>query len=292
MKKNPFERGIFSRYDFRKPSIVVSYAFMILLIVIFGLFTLIPFAVTLLNSLKTRQEVFVFPVQYIPHKLMWHNYAEAWKFLDIWHYLKNTLAIMIGNLGFSMVIMGFAAYALSHLEVPNRRFFVLFFMTTLLIPPTTYIIPNFLNLKSLHLINTFWAFWLPSAANAFNLLLLRSFFNTIHKELFESVRMDGASEFRAYFQIAVPLSIPVYITLLIFSFNASWNDWFWPWMVLQKQDMWPLATAVYRYVIGSQVITWNVKFAVSFLLVIPPILFFVFFQKYIVKGTNLGSVKG
>ncbi|WP_241158376.1 carbohydrate ABC transporter permease [Cohnella candidum] len=292
MKKSIAERGILSPYDYKKPTVLAVYALLILLVVIAALFTLYPYTVTILNSLKAREEVFVFPVQYWPHHLKWHNYAEAWKFLQLWHYLKNTIFIVAGNMAFSLVIIGLAAFSLAHLEVPKRRWFTMFFMLTLLIPPSTYIIPNFLNLKSLGLLNTFWAFWLPSAANAFNLLLIRSFFGTIHKELFESARLDGASELRCFFRIAVPLSVPVLITLLIFTFSSSWNDWFWPSLIMQKENMYPLASAVYKYVIPSRSIDWNVKFAVLVLLLIPPVLFFVFFQKYIVRGMNLGAVKG
>jgi len=292
MKSTSLEKGILSNYDYKRLSVRIAVSLLGLFIFLVCLLTLYPFVVTLLNSLKSNQEVFIFPVKYVPEKLIWHNYISAWRFLDIWHYLKNTLMLITGNIVISLIFIGFAAFSLTHMEVPKRKWFILFFMSTMLIPPSTYVIPNFLNLKSLGLLNTFWAFWLPSAANAFYLLLIRSFFGSIHSELFESSRIDGASELRCFFQIAVPLSKPILITLTIFYFINGWNDWFWPSLVMQKEDLYPIATAVNRYIIPSYEIQWNVKFAVTVILLIPPMLFFALFQKYIISGINVGGVKG
>lgn len=161
-----------------------------------------------------------------------------------------------------------------------------------MIPSATYLIPNFLNLKSLGLIDSYWAFWLPAAANAFNIMLLKSFFDGIHKELFDAARIDGASEVRCFFQMAIPLSIPVFSTLLIFAFTSTWNDWYWPSLVLTTQEKYPIASMVYRNIIESSIIPWNIKFSVLTIIMIPPLIFFLIFQKNIMHGLNLSGIKG
>jgi multiple sugar transport system permease protein len=165
-------------------------------------------------------------------------------------------------------------------------------MMTLFIPPTTYIIPNFVNLKDLGLMNSFAAFWLPAGANAFFLLLLKNFFDDIHYEIFEAARIDGASDWRSFIQIALPLSVPIFSTLAIFIFSSSWNDWFWPSLIMHNDSHYPLATAIYKYVINAKGLALNIRFAILTMVMIPPIVVFLVFQKYIMRGLHLGGVKG
>jgi multiple sugar transport system permease protein len=289
------DRGIISRYDFKKSPVKVGYAFMVLVIICIAVTMLYPFFNTFFSSLKTREEFFAFPPTFFPKNWVWKNYFDAWTQFDLplLTFLKNTIIIYLGNMVFSLLFIGLAAFALSHLKVPLKKWVTLYFLATLLIPPATYIVPNFLNLKSLGLINTYWAFWLPAAANAYFMLLLKNFFDGIHKEILEAARIDGASEFESFTRIAIPLSTPIIGTLLLLAFSNTWNDFYWPNIVMTEKSMYPLATGIYRYVVyPTSVIPWSVRFAVLTMAMLPPILFFLTFQKFIVRGLSVSSVKG
>lgn len=285
------ERGIISSYDMKKPLNKAVYVLMCIVVAVMCLSMLYPIATALFNGLKANVEVNTFPPHFLPQEWHFDNYKKGWGFIDLTLYLKNTLFIFVGNMVVTVVVIGFAAFSLSRLDWPYRKAVYYFFLATLFIPPTTYIIPNFINLRDLHLMNTFWAFWLPAGANAFYLLLLKSFFDGINQELFEAFRVDGASEPRVFWQLAFPLSVPIFATLAIFVFAASWNDWFWPSMVMGGEH-YPLATAIKKFVIDARRLDLNIRFAILTMIMIPPIVIFLIFQRFIVRGLHLGGVKG
>ncbi|MGG3508575.1 carbohydrate ABC transporter permease [Paenibacillus lautus] len=286
------ERSIMSSFDFKKRTVQIGYALMMLALLALAVTMLYPFLTTVSSSFKTNQEIFTFPPSLFPHQFQWSNYVEGFKYVDLIRPFINTLLLFGGNAVISLMIVSLAAFSLSQMKLPFRKGITIFIMSTLMIPSATYMIPNFLNLQSLGLIDSYWAFWLPAGASAFNIMLLRSFFDGINKELFEAGRLDGASELRCFFRLAIPMSVPVFSTLLIFAFTSTWNDWFWPSLVLTSPDKYPLATVVYRDVIQSFIMTWNVKFSVLTVIMLPPLLFFLFFQKNIMHGLNLSGVKG
>lgn len=286
------ERGILSPFDLKKNANKISYFIMIAVVIIMVTTMLYPVLVALFNGMKANVEVNSFPPRFLPSEWHFDNYRTGWNFIDLPQFLKNTLMIFGGNMIMTIVVLGLASFSLSKLNVPYKRAIYFFFMMTLFIPPTTYIIPNFINLKDLGLLNSFAAFWLPAGANAFFLLLLKSFFDDLHYEIFEAARIDGASDMRSFTQIAFPLSIPIFSTLAIFVFSTAWNDWFWPSLVMHSNDKYPLATAIYKYVINARRLDLNIKFAILTMVMIPPIFIFLMFQKYIMRGLHLGGVKG
>lgn len=285
-------RAIMSRHDFRKPGVKIVYGFMVLCIVFISLSMLYPFVNTFLNSLKTTKEFFAFPAPFFPSKWMWGNYKESLTYLNMGLHFKNTLLLFAGNAFVSLAVLGLAAFGLAHLKVPLKKWVTLYFMSTLLIPANSYLIPNFLNLKSLGLLNTYWAYWLPAGTNAFFLLLLLNFFKGLHKEMLESARIDGASEARVFLGIAVPLSAPILVTLVLLVFSSVWNDFYWSSLVMQD-NMLPIAGAIYTKIIyPGSTINWNVRFAILSMTLVPPLVVFLFFQRYIISGLSLGAVKG
>jgi multiple sugar transport system permease protein len=287
------DRAIMSRYDFRKFSVKIVYTIMVLCIVLISLSMLYPFVNTFLGSLKSTQEFFTFPTPFFPKEFLWGNYKESFVYLDIFLYFKNTLFIFAGNTLFSLTFLGLAAFSLSHLKVPMKKWITLYFLSTLLIPSGTYLIPNFLNLKDLGLLNSYWAFWLPAAANAFYLLLLKNFFDSIHKELFESARIDGASELRCFFGIALPLSAPILVTIVLLGFSVTWNDFYWSSLVMTDDLKMPLGAAIYTKIMTpGSTIQWNIRFAILSMTLVPPLVAFLFFQRYIIGGLTVGAVKG
>ena len=276
----------------KRPKVKLAYAFIVLMVTGMVFTVLYPIGYTMMNGLKANAEIFIFPPRFFPSEYYWSNFVDAWNYFDIMLYFKNTLLIFAGNMLVTVFVLGFAAYALSKLHLPFKKLLILFFLSTLFIPPTTYIIPNFLNLKDLGLLNTYWAFWLPAGSNAFFLLLLKLFMDNLSDELFEAARIDGASELRSFFQIVFPLSLPIFATLGIFVFADVWKDWFWPSLILSTDSKYPLATAVYQHVIDVRRLNWNIRFAIITMVMVPPIIVFLLFQKFIIRGLQVGGIKG
>jgi len=286
------DRGILSPYDLKKTPNKIGYSVMILIIMIMVVTMIYPILLTMFNGLKSNKEVNTFPPQFFPQAWNWHNLVEAWHYIDLLMFLKNTIMIFAGNLIMTIVVLGLASFSISRLNIPYKRAFYFFFLMALFIPASSYMIPSFVNLKELGLLNSYAAFWLPAGASTFYFVLLKNFFDGIHMEIFEAARIDGASELRSFIRIAVPLSVPIISTLAIFIFASSWNDWFWPSLVMQTSDKYTLATAVYKYVIQARTLDTNIKFAILFIIMIPPIAVFMLFQKYIMRGVSMSAVKG
>ncbi|SFT06997.1 carbohydrate ABC transporter permease [Paenibacillus sp. BC26] len=287
-----YDRGILSRYDLQKTSNKLVYGLMLLVIAAMVCSMLYPILVTLLNSFKSNVEVNSFPPHFIPQTWQADTYSKGWNYIQLPLFFRNTMIIFGGNMFITVLVLGLASFSLSRLNIPYNRAINFFFLAALFIPPTTYIIPNFVNLKDLGLLNTFQAFWLPAGANAFFLLLLKNFFDGISHELFEAGRIDGASDFRLFVSIAIPLSVPIFSTLAIFVFSTAWNDWFWPSLVMHTDQKRPLATAIYNYVINVRRLDTNVKFAMLTMVMLPPIAVFLIFQRFIIRGLHMGGVKG
>lgn len=288
----PRERSIMSTFDLKKPLVIVGYGIMLIALAALALSMLYPFGTTIFTSFKTKQEVFTFPPSFFPEQFQFSNYLEGFKYVDLGGAFWNTLILFAGNAIIPMIVVGFAGFSLSQMKLPFRKGLTLFFMCTLMIPSATYLIPNFLNLQSLGLIDSYWALWLPAGANAFNIMLLKSFFDSIHTELFEAARIDGASELRCFFQLAVPMSIPVFSTLLIFAFTSTWNDWYWTSLVITTPEKLPVAPVIYHNITQSANLALNTKFSVLTVVMIPPLIFFLIFQKNIIHGLNLSAIKG
>ncbi|MCK8488918.1 carbohydrate ABC transporter permease [Paenibacillus sp. MBLB2552] len=286
------ERGILSPSDLQKPLNKVVYGFMVLCIAVMAITMLYPIAMTMFNGLKSNQEVNSFPPRFFPQEWHWDNFPKAWDYINLPMFLKNTLLIFGGNLLMTILVLGLASFSISRIRVPYSRAIYFFILLTLFIPASSYMIPNFVNLKELGLLNSYWAFWLPAGANAYYFLLMKNFFDGIHPEIFEAARIDGASEWTSYLRIAVPLSVPIFATLAIFIFSTAWNDWFWPSLVMHTEDKYTLATAIYKYVINARNMDSSLKFSILFMVMIPPIFVFLGFQKFIMRSVNLSAVKG
>ncbi|WP_410770808.1 carbohydrate ABC transporter permease [Fontibacillus sp. BL9] len=286
------ERGILSPSDLQKPVNKIVYGFMVLCIAVMAFTMLYPIAMTMFNGLKSNPEINTFPPKFFPTKWHWENFSKGWNYIPLLVYLKNTMFIFLGNLIMTIMVLGLASFSISRIRVPYSRAVYFFILLTLFIPAASYMIPNFVNLKELGLLNSYWAFWLPAGANAYFFLLMKNFFDGIHPEIFEAARIDGASELTSYLRIAIPLSIPIFATLSIFIFSTAWNDWFWPSLVMQTEDKYTLATAIYKYVINARNLDSSIKFSILFMVMVPPIFVFLVFQKFIVRSVSLTAVKG
>jgi multiple sugar transport system permease protein len=209
-----------------------------------GAFVLLtPFLWMLSTSLKQEGREFLLPLELIPHPVTWSNYPIAMTTLPFPLYLWNTLIVTIGSLTGTVVTGSMAAFAFARLRFPGRSILFTVLLSTLMLPEAVTLIPKFIIFRNLGWINTLQPLWVPwwFGGGAFNVFLLRQFLMTLPHDLDEAARIDGASSWQIYWRVLMPLSRPALITVAIFSFIRSWNDFLEPLIYLHDEKLRTLA---------------------------------------------------
>jgi multiple sugar transport system permease protein len=293
------ERTLVSPLTLRRPAGRVIYwaVFTLLLaltLVIFG-----PLYWMFSSALKSSIEIFQNPPTIWPLNPAWSNYVNAWKVLQYPLYFGNTVILAGGAVVLQLLVSATAAFALSKLQPAGKNIIQFVFFSTLMVPPVVYLIPQFVNISNLplihvSLINNWAGVWLPEAASALNILILKSFFDTIPRELTDAARLDGANSWQLFSKIILPLSRPALAVVTIFTVVASWKDFLWPLLVLFNPEVQPLSVAIYHEsgINSTYPLPFNYLMAGLVLASIPPILLFLLFQRQIIRGVNLTGLKG
>ena len=267
---------------------------LVLTLVIFG-----PLYWMFSSALKPSVEIFQSPPTIWPLHPAWQNYVNAWNVLQYPLYFGNTVILAAGAVLLQLLVSATAAFALSKLRPAGRGIIQFIFFSTLMVPPVVYLIPQFVNISSLplihvSLINNWAGVWLPEAASALNILILKSFFDTVPTELTDAARLDGANGWQLFSRIMLPLSRPALAVVAIFTVVASWKDFLWPLLVLFNPGLQPLSVAIYHEagINSTYPLPFNYLMAGLVLASIPPILLFLLFQRQIIRGVNLTGLKG
>jgi len=286
-------RSIISSFDRKRPSVKVGYVICYLIAVAVAVSTLYPLIWVFLGSLKDAKEIFRMPPTFLPDKYLWGNYLRAWQVYEIPRVFKNTVFVFAGFTFVRLVVLSTAAYAFSHLKLPFRHGLYLIFLATLMLPFFAYIIPAYLVVFQLGLLDSFWGIWLPAGADSFSLLLLKNFFDGIPQDLFEAAKIDGASELKILRKIVIPLSKPIVAVLGIFAFMHVWKDFLWQRIILTSASNWTISIALWYRSLSDQgaVLPQNVQLAGLLLSTLPPAVIFVIFQKYIIQGVTFSGLK-
>lgn len=218
-----------------------------------------------------------------------HNYAVVLRYIIGRDYaLWNTLVLVVATIATQLTIMPLAAFALSRFNLPYGHRILLFLLATMAFPAEVAMIPNFLLLKELHLLNTYWALVLPGVANGFGIFLLKGFFDSLPRELYQAAMIEGASELRMFWEITIPLSRPILAVIGIFSFQAAYGGFMWAFLICQKREMWTLMVYLYEL---PQEVPGYVCIAGYVLAGIPTLLVFIFCQKIILRGIVIPQFK-
>jgi ABC-type glycerol-3-phosphate transport system permease component len=264
--------------------------------IILGFFALVlalPLIWLVSTSLKTGAQTFVMPPMWIPEPIVWSNYVDAFKAVPFHHYFWNTLQIvLLATLG-TLLTSSLAAFAFARLRFPGREPLFLLVLSTLMLPSLVTLIPTFIVFRSLGWINTLKPLIVPYwlGGSAFFIFLIRQFFMTIPYELDEAARIDGASNFRIYWNILIPLSQPVLAAVAIFSIIHHWNDFFLPLVYLQDTSKWTMAIGLQGFK-DLYSTSWNLMMAASTAMIIPLLLLFFLAQRYFVSGIQLSGISG
>src|ERR1700737_1132503 len=293
------ERTLVSPLMLKRPAGRAIYWTVFALLLAFTLVTFGPLYWMFSSALKTSIEIFQTPPTFWPLDPAWSNYTNAWRVLQYPLYFSNTLILAGGAVVLQLLVSGTAAFALSKLRPAGKSIIQFVFFSTLMVPPVVYLIPQFVNISSLplihvSLINNWAGVWLPEAASALNILILKSFFDTVPTELTDAARLDGASSWQLFTRIILPLSRPALAVVTIFTVVASWKDFLWPLLVLFNPEVQPLSVAIYHEagINSTYPLPFNYLMAGLVLASIPPILLFVLFQRQIIRGVNLSGLKG
>jgi putative chitobiose transport system permease protein len=260
------------------------------LLLLTALFSLGPFLWLLSTSLKTGQNVYQFPPQFIPNPISFKNFNDVFRIMPLWHYIGNTVLITASGVGLNLFICTITAYPLARIQFPGRNFIFYAMVSTMILPNGAGLIVNFITIQKLGLYNTLLAIVLPSAVSVFNIFLLRQAFITIPNDMEYSARIDGAGEFRIFRSIMVPMIRPAIATVVIFDFMGFWNSLLWPVIVLDDNQKYPLAPAL-RYLESSLAYNFPYIAAGTIISVIPIIVIFLILQKQFINGM-VGAVKG
>ena len=264
------------------------------LTVLFALVFLFPLYWMVTGGMKSAQEMIRTPPTLVPTQAHLGNYASAWKDLDLGRLILNTAYYAFGALAFQLVFDVAAAYSFSKLRPVFGNVVLFAMLATLMIPTTVIILPTYLTANSLpfvhwSLLNTPWAIWLPSVTSAFNIFLLKRFFDSIPTELLAAAAVDGAGPIRTLWSIVLPMSRPILGVVSIFAVVGVWKDFLWPLLVLTDTSMQTVNVGLHQLSVG---ISQNVLIAALAIASVPTIVFFLIFQRNIMAGLTAGGMKG
>lgn len=264
-----------------------------------GLAALFPILYVISVSLTPYEEVIKHGYMIVPRSITFEAYRTLFSEAMLHRAFMNTIFISVVGTAVNLILTTLLAYPLSRKNVPGRSFILLIIIFTMLF--NGGLIPTYLVVKNFGLLNSLWAMIIPNAIWTFNVLIMKSFFEGLPEELFESARMDGAKEWRVLVQMVIPLSMPSMMTVGLFYLVGHWNEIFQAIMYVTKKDLHPLQVIVRDILLSSQNIstqsevtlpTVTLQMAVVMTACLPIIAIYPFIQKYFTKGMLLGSIKG
>jgi multiple sugar transport system permease protein len=278
----------------RRRGKIVYWCVFALVTVLFTLVFLGPMYWMVSGGLKTTQEFVKAPPTLVPTSVHPGNYGDAWRVMDLAKLLGNTLYYAFGALAFQLVLDVAAAYSLSKLRPLFGNVILGMMLATLMIPATVLVVPQYLTVLDVpvfqrNLLNSPWVIWLPSVTNAFNIFLLKRFFDSIPQELLDAASIDGASALRTLRSVVLPISRPILGVVSIFAVVGVWKDFLWPMLTLPDPGKQTLNVGIYSLASG---VPENWLIAALTIASLPTLILFLLFQRNIMSGLTAGGLKG
>ncbi|MGM0837683.1 MAG: carbohydrate ABC transporter permease [Bacillota bacterium] len=262
-----------------------------IVLIIASILFMIPFIWMVSTSLKPLTQVFTFPPEWIPKPVMWSNYLDAMSYIPFFTYLKNTLVITFFSTIGAMLTCPIVAYSFAKLKWPGRNILFVVTIGVMMIPGQVTMIPLFLLFEKIGIVGTPYPLIIPAFFGVpFYIFLLRQFFMGLPDSLREAAKIDGAGEFRIYWQIMLPLAKPAVLAVGLFQFMASWTDFIGPLLYLTDSFQYTLSLGLQQFQsqMGSE---WGLMMAVSTMMTIPVIILFFFLQKTFIRGITFSGIK-
>lgn len=290
------DRGVLSEYERRRPGVRISmtgvHSVLFVGLVIAGLGPILWLAKA---AVTPTQDTLSQPFALWPNGIDWENLSAAWNDVHISQYFLNTVVLAAGSWFFAVLIATTAGYALSILRPKYAPLLNALVLATMFIPAVVLLVPLYLTILhppiiGVSMLNTFWAVWLPSAANAFNILLVKRFFDNLPREVFEAAKTDGAGPFRVFWSIVLPMSRPILGVVSVFAIIAAWKDFLWPLLVLPDPAVQPLSVRLPAIQGQTELDVFLAALAISTII---PVALFLVFQRLFLRSAGLGgAVKG
>jgi ABC-type glycerol-3-phosphate transport system permease component len=258
-------------------------------LVLIGVTMILPFLWMVLTSVKPLEEVGL--TSWLPTRAQWSNYREVFEVIPFARFYWNSIFIASWVTFLQVFTSSLAAFAFSRLRWPGRDKVFLLYLATMMLPGLVMMIPNYQIMITLGLVDSYTGLILPASFSAFGTFLLRQFMMTIPTELDEAAEIDGASKWQLYWNVILPLARPGLITLTIFTFLGNYRSFFWPLVMLKSVHKYTLPIGL-LYFDSTRGQSTHLMMAAATMMVVPMIVLFVVLQKYLVKGIQLGAIKG
>ena len=254
-----------------------------------SIITAFPFLWMITSSLKPQSESIDYPPTVFPQEPTLEHYLTLFTELDFGLYLFNTVVVvLISYVG--LMFMAMAGYAFAKFDFAGKRWMFFLVLATLMIPVQVTMIPTYLIINSLNLTNTLVGIALPTLVSGFSIFLFRQFMTTIPTEMLEAARLDGAGEFRTFWQIVLPMSAPILAVQVVLTFIAGWNSFLWPLVLSSDQKLYTLSVGL--NLLNQQLaVNPSLQMAGATVMVLPILLVFIVFQRYVIQGFALSGLK-
>lgn len=279
MARHPSSRPIWGR-------LALNLALLALLLLVLAPFAWMVSASFLPDGGATRV-----PPVFVPTHPTLIQYQRLFMRMDFGRHFLNSLVVALSVTATSLVVNSLAAFAFAKYRFHGRDRLFAFLLALMVIPGQVTMFPVFLLLNRLHLVNTYWGLIIPGMASIFGIFLFRQFIMGIPDELIEAARLDGCSDFGIYARIVMPLCAPILVTLALFTFMGSWNDFMWPLILMSNSDMYTLPVALANLV-GEHQADTELMMAGAVVTTLPVMIVFLALQKFYMEGLMAGSVKG
>jgi multiple sugar transport system permease protein len=252
---------------------------------------LFPIYWMVLTSLKPTDEIFIYPPTFIPSRLAFENFVEAWNTAPFGRYFINSIIVTGLTTASHVAIACLTAYAFVALRFPGRDVIFLAFLGTMMIPSVVTLVPTFVLIKKLNWINTYRGLVIPHMVSVFGIFLLRQFFLTIPKDYEDAARIDGCGRFGILWRMYIPLAKPAIAALAIFSFYHVWNEFFWPLVITSINEMRTLSVGLRYFIDTEGGSDWELVMAGATMVVGPVLLAFFVAQRQFVRGITMTGLK-
>ncbi len=276
--------------------IAIGKGLVYLLLITGGVVTVFPFLWTISASFKDTGEMFRYPPSLIPPVLRVSNYVTLFTFSERVQFVRwylNSIVLTVSSVLISLVFCSMGGFGFAKYDFRFRRPLFAILLGSMMVPFQVVLIPLFVMMIRINWVDTYRALILPFSASAFGIFLMRQYMVTIPTELMDSARIDGASEFRIYYQIFLPLSRPMLGTLALLTFMGSWNSFTWPLIILRSPDKFTLPLGMANLLgtwVGERL--WGPVMAGAFLSVLPILVVFIIMQKQFIAGMTAGAIRG
>ncbi len=251
-----------------------------------------PFYWMLRSSFMTNREILTMPIKWLPSHYNLDNFVKAFTLAPFPRYFLNSIIVVGLNVIGSVFSASFIAFGFARINFPGRKFWFSLLLSTMMIPYSVLMIPQFVGWQKVGAYNTYWPLILPAFfGSAFNVFLVRQFYVNIPKEYDEAAKVDGASYLQIYKNVVLPCSKPVLMTVGVFTFMNTWNDFMGPLLYLDDDNMKTVSLGL-QYFLGQHNSQWNLLMAASTCITIPMIIVYFFAQRYFVEGITFSGLKG